>query len=69
MADFDAAGADESEMFGPEFGADLVEEASHLIESLVFDGSGRGEAEANAVEYYGNLIGERFESADLAARR
>ena len=52
MADFDSAGADESQMFGPEFGADLVEETSHLIEPLGFDGSGRGEAETDAVDYY-----------------
>jgi hypothetical protein len=69
MADFDAAGTDESQMFGPELGADLVHEACHLIEALGFDRGRRREAEADAVENDGNLSREHLKSADLAARR
>jgi hypothetical protein len=47
----------------------LIHEARHLIQALGFYRSTRGEAETDAVENDGDLGGERFESADLAARR
>lgn len=69
MADFNAAGADESQMLGPEFRADLVHKARHLIEALGFGGSRRGQAETDAVENDRDLRRQRFEGADLAVRR
>ncbi len=68
MADFDSSGTNEGEMFGPEFGQDLIHEACHLIQALAFHGSGGCETETDAVENDGDLCCERFECADLTAR-